>query len=177
MDGELMAGDDGMRCPVCGFVNLSGADICDNCGADLFGSDVPQQAPAFKGQLLGEHLDDLGSPPPITVTPDTPLDVAVTRMAEAETDCVLVLADERLVGIFTDRDAVLKVAGTEPPDRSIRALMTPDPVVLRHDETLAVAINKMAVGGFRHIPIVRDGRPAGVITARDVFSHLARSLD
>jgi CBS domain-containing protein len=54
--------------------------------------------------------------------------------------------------------------------------MTPDPVVLRHDETLAIAINKMAVGGFRHIPMVKDGHPAGVVTARDVFGHLARSL-
>ena len=51
--------------------------------------------------------------------------------------------------------------------------MTRDPVVLRHDETIAVAINKMAVGGFRHIPIVEDGRPTGVVTARDVFRHLA----
>ena len=52
--------------------------------------------------------------------------------------------------------------------------MTRDPVVLRHDETIAVAINKMAVGGFRHIPIVEDGRPTGVVSARDVFRHLAR---
>ena len=47
--------------------------------------------------------------------------------------------------------------------------MTPDPVVLRHDDPIAVAIHKMAVGGFRHIPIVEDGRPTGVVTARDVF--------
>ena len=52
--------------------------------------------------------------------------------------------------------------------------MTPDPVVLRHDDPIAVAIHKMAVGGFRHIPIVEDGRPTGVVTARDVFHHLAR---
>ena len=51
--------------------------------------------------------------------------------------------------------------------------MTPDPVVLRHDDPIAVAIHKMAVGGFRHIPIVEDGRPTGVVTARDVFRHLA----
>ncbi|HEX2469235.1 MAG TPA: CBS domain-containing protein, partial [Candidatus Limnocylindrales bacterium] len=94
-------GDDGMRCPVCGFVNLTGADICDNCGADIFGHDTPMQAPAFKGQLLGEHLDELGAPPPITVGPDTPIDVAIARMHEGETDCVLVVAGERLVGIFT----------------------------------------------------------------------------
>ena len=55
--------------------------------------------------------------------------------------------------------------------------MTPDPVVLRHDDPVALAIHKMAVGGFRHIPLMRDGRAAGVVTARDVFRHLAEALD
>ncbi len=50
--------------------------------------------------------------------------------------------------------------------------MTRDPVVLRHDDTIAVAINKMAIGGFRHIPIVEDGRPIGVVAAADVFRHV-----
>jgi CBS domain-containing protein len=170
-------GDDGMRCPVCGFVNLTGADICDNCGADIFGHDIPQQAPAFQGQLLGEHLDELGSPTPITVTPDTPIDVAIMRMHEAETDCVLVLAGERLVGIFTDRDAVVKAAGKRLESFHVRDFMTPDPVVLRHDDPIAVAIHKMAVGGFRHIPITEDGTPTGVVTARDIFHHLAAAID
>ncbi len=52
------AGGDGMRCPSCGFENLIGADICDNCGADIFGHDTPGQAPAFKGELMGEHNGD-----------------------------------------------------------------------------------------------------------------------
>ncbi len=54
--------------------------------------------------------------------------------------------------------------------------MTPDPVVLRHDDPIAVAIHKMAVGGFRHIPIVENGKPTGVVTAHDVFHHLAKML-
>jgi CBS domain-containing protein len=55
--------------------------------------------------------------------------------------------------------------------------MTRDPVVLRHDDTIAIAINKMAVGGFRHIPIVDAGRPIGVVSARDVFRHLTETLE
>jgi CBS domain-containing protein len=97
-------------------------------------------------------------------------------MHETESDCVLVMADDRLVGIFTDRDAVVKAAGKRLESLRVGDFMTPDPVVLRHDDPIAVAIHKMAVGGFRHIPIVRDGRPAGVVTARDVFHHLAEIL-
>ena len=85
-------------------------------------------------------------------------------MHQAEADCVLVLDGERLVGIFTDRDAVLKVAGRSLDGIAVGDVMTPDPVVLRHDDPIAVAIHKMAVGGFRHIPIVEDGRPTGVVT-------------
>lgn len=165
-----------MRCPTCGFENLLGSDVCDNCGSDLAGRDTPEQAVAFRGRLLGEHLDELGPAAPEIVEASADVDVAIQRMHDKGIDCVLAVEDGRLVGIFTDRDAVLKVAGTALADRRISALMTRDPVVLRHDETLAVAINKMAVGGFRHIPIVEDGRPTGVVSARDLFRHLAQTL-
>ncbi len=165
-----------MRCPTCGFDNFVGSDVCENCGSDLAGHDTPQSATTFRGQLLGVHLDALGMSRPEIVEASADVDEAIRRMHDKGIDCVLVVDDGRLVGIFTDRDAVLKVAGKPPTHRTIASLMTRDPVVLRHDETIAVAINKMAVGGFRHIPIVHNGRPTGVVTARDVFRHLAQSL-
>lgn len=165
-----------MRCPTCGFENLLGSDVCDNCGSDLAGHDTPQSPTTFRGQLLGEHLDALGIVEPETIEADADVNEAIRRMHDKGIDCVLVTEGDRLVGIVTDRDAVLKVAGLEREPRPISTLMTRDPVVLRHDETIAVAINKMAVGGFRHIPIVEDGRPTGVVTARDVFRHLVESL-
>jgi CBS domain len=111
-------------CPACGYENLTGAEVCDNCGAEIFGHDVPQQAPAFQGRLLGEHLEDLGAPAPVTVSPDLPVHEAIRRMQEDESDCLLVVADGRLVGIFTDRDAVLKVAGTATDGAQVRDFMT-----------------------------------------------------
>jgi len=165
-----------MRCPQCGFENLTGSDICDSCGADLAGHDTPQAATSYRGPVLGVHLDTLeaGEPEILDITADA--DEAVRLMHENGTDCVLIVDSGRLVGIFTDRDAVLKVAGRELKARPIAELMTRDPVVVRHDDTVAVAINKMAVGGFRHIPIVENGRPTGLVSARDVFRHLARTL-
>jgi CBS domain-containing protein len=165
-----------LQCPVCGFENLTGAEVCDNCGADVAGHDAPQETSSFQGRLMGEHLDELGAPPPLTVGPDMPLDQVIARMHDAASDCVLVMSDGRLVGIFTDRDAVVKAAGMRLESFHVRDVMTPDPVVLRHDDPIAIAIHKMAVGGFRHIPIVEDGRPTGVVTARDIFHHLATVL-
>jgi CBS domain-containing protein len=165
-----------MRCPTCGYENLLGSDVCDNCGSDLAGRDVPEPATGFHGRLLGEPLDRLRVATPEIVDAAADVDEAIRRMHDKAIDCVLVTEQGRLVGIFTDRDAVLKVAGRPRGPRPISDAMTHDPVVLRHDETIAVAINKMAVGGFRHIPIVEDGRPTGIVSARDVFRHLAETL-
>ncbi len=188
MDGGVDAGEDGivagqeagghgMQCPACGYESLIGTDTCENCGADVAGRDLPQQALTFRGPLLGGNVDDLGGPDPLLVAVDTPVDAVIDRMQDAEQDCALIVDGDRLVGIFTDRDAVLKVAGKPHETLLVRELMTPDPVVLRHDDPIAVAIHKMAIGGFRHIPIVEAGRPTGIVTARDIFRHLARSLD
>lgn len=161
-----------MLCPVCRHDNFEGEDFCVHCGADLAGSDIPQSALDFEGRLLGEHLDALGVAAPILVEPGLPLADALARMRNAPTDCLLVTDGKRLVGVMTERDAVLKVAGKRVDGVTVATVMTTDPVVLRHDDTLAVAINKMAVGGFRHIPIVDRGAPSGVVAASDLFRHI-----
>src|SRR5207253_2504036 len=96
-------------------------------------------------------------------------------------DNVLVTDAGRFVGIFTDRDAVLKVAGGRSDSRTpVGELMTADPVVLRRDDPIAVAINKMAVGGFRHVPIVDRGDPVSVVSGGAAFAIVdltARAYD
>jgi CBS domain-containing protein len=102
-----------------------------------------------------------------------PISEALETMRQEGVDAVLVVDRGRLVGIFTERDALLKLAGKSLSGKTIGDVMTRDPVVLREDDTVAVAINKMAVGGFRHIPLVAWGRPTGIVTARDVFHRIA----
>jgi predicted transcriptional regulator len=166
-----------MLCPVCRHDNFEGEDTCANCGADLRTADIPQPALEFHDTVLGDHLHDLGFSGPRIVEPEVAVAEAIRRMHEVDGDCLLVCADGKLVGIFTDRDAVVKVAGKRLEQFEIRDFMTPDPVVLRRDDTLAVAVHKMAVGGFRHIPVVEDdGTPIGVVAAADVFRHIAAAL-
>jgi signal-transduction protein with cAMP-binding, CBS, and nucleotidyltransferase domain len=166
-----------MLCPVCRDDNFEGEDNCANCGADLRTVDIPQPLTEYHHTILGEHLDALGLAEIPIAEPTMPVADAIRRMREDGIDCLLVCADGRLVGIFTDRDAVLKVAGRRMDAFDLRDVMTPDPVVLRPGDTLAIAIHKMAVGGFRHIPIVDGERPIGVLAARDVFRHLAASTE
>ena len=166
-----------MICPVCRFGNFPGDDTCANCGADLWNADTPQQVTTFRGKLLGLHLDELGAPAPQLIDVGERVEEAITRMQRDGIDCLLVTEGGKLVGIFTDRDAILKVAGTGDGARTMAEVMTRDPVILRSGDPVAVAIHKMAVGGFRHVPIVKGGVPVGVVSARDVFRHLAAGVD
>jgi len=162
---------------VCRFGNFPGDDTCANCGADLWNIDTPQATTSFSGRLLGMRLDELAPRKPNVVDMEADLGEAVTRMQRDGIDCLLVTEQGKLVGIFTDRDAILKVAGRNSAGKTIGDVMTGDPVVLRSGDPVAVAIHKMAVGGFRHVPIVEGGRATGVVSARDVFHHLAADLD
>ncbi|MEO8461742.1 MAG: CBS domain-containing protein, partial [Chloroflexota bacterium] len=139
-------------------------------------SDTPEPATGFRGPLLGFHLDELGAPLPQLIDGDVDITTAIERMHREGIDCFLVTVNGELAGIFTDRDALLKLAGRDPVHRPISEFMTADPVVLRHDDPIAVAIHKMAVGGFRHVPIVQDGRPIAVVSASDIFRHIATRL-
>ena len=166
-----------MICPVCQFGNFPGDDSCANCGADLWNADTPQQVTTFRGKLLGIHLDELGAPEPHLIDVGAGVEDAIARMQADSIDCLLVTDRGALVGIFTDRDAILKVAGhPEAGGWTMADVMTNDPVILRSGDPVAVAIHKMAVGGFRHVPIVKGGRPVGVVSARDIFRHLASGV-
>lgn len=166
-----------MLCPVCQWENFLGEDVCANCGADLWGVDTPTQAESFHGRLLGMPLDELRASAPQMIEAGASAMETVNRMRRESIDCLLVMDDDELVGIFTDRDAILKLDGPTGPGQTIRDVMTRDPVVLRRGDPVAVAIHKMAVGGFRHVPIIDEAsRPIGVVSARDVFRHLAAGL-
>ena len=100
-----------MLCPTCRHDNFEGEDNCANCGADLATADMPQPALEFHDTILGDHLHALGFGQPQTIDPGVPIAEAIRRMHETGSDCLLVCDAGRLVGIFTDRDAVVKVAG------------------------------------------------------------------
>jgi CBS domain-containing protein len=84
--------------------------------------------------------------------------------------------DGKLVGIFSERDLLTKVAGTHPDyDRlPVHQFMTPKPETVGPADLLAFALHKMDVGGYRHMPVVQDGLPVGMISVRDMLRHITR---
>jgi CBS domain-containing protein len=119
--------------------------------------------------MLSEPVANLLEPRKLVVAgPRTSVSEAVRLMKDNAVGAVLVLQDGRLVGIFTERDAVYRVMapGRDPTATTLGEVMTRDPKTVASDETFGYALLLMHEHGFRHAPVVRDGRPVGVVSAR-----------
>jgi CBS domain-containing protein len=84
----------------------------------------------------------------------------------------------KLVGIITGSDFLTKVAGPREDLSAVtaRQIMTPDPICLEEDDSIALAINMMGSGDFRHLPILKDGEPVTVIGVNDVFMYISPNM-
>ena len=100
----------------------------------------------------------------------------LTRLKGRNVGCVLVVGEVgELVGIFTERDVLYRVAGLieRPELLKVDSLMTPQPSALRADATLGQLLHLMALHGLRHVPVIDDGgHPIGFIAYRDVLGFL-----
>ncbi len=166
-------------CPACGSENIEGADTCGNCLADLRSIDVPEWAQMASESDLALPISSIRVSRPDSVDTGATVREAIAVMRAGTSGAVVVLDEGRVVGIFTERDVLKKVSG-EPGalDSAVLAYMTPDPLVLRDDDMMAIALNKMGVGGFRHIPVMTGSQLTGLVTGRDVMSWvLGRYFD
>lgn len=164
-----------MICPDCNAENIPGTDNCQECGADLRNLALPSPESEFEEHLMHDHLGDLGAREALVVAPGDPVALAIHAMRREGVDCVLVKDGDKIVGILSERDILLKAAGPKVDLNAlaVRDIMTPDPVMLREEDTLAVALHKMSVGGFRHIPFVAEDRPPVIVSIQDVFRHVS----
>jgi CBS domain-containing protein len=109
---------------------------------------------------------------PLSVPPSATLREAVRIMREHHVGCVLVVEGERLAGILTERDLLLKMEHADL-DGPVLRLMTPDPETLELDDPIVWALNRMSVGGYRHVPLVdRSERPVGILSVKDIVHYI-----
>lgn len=107
---------------------------------------------------------------PITMTEEASVTEACDQMRARRAGSVLVTGDAgRLVGIFTGRDAVCRVLAQrrDPSGTRLAEVMTRDPKTMLPDQTAFEALRLMAEGGFRHVPLVRNGRIVGLVSRGD----------
>ena len=104
-----------------------------------------------------------------TVEPSDTVGEAVAVMAQHRIGSVLVMEGDKLLGIFTERDTVRALSlAHDAPRHQIVSWMTPDPKTVPPDEDADEALHFMLDSGFRHLPVVEDGRVVGVVSMRDL---------
>ncbi|HQW51346.1 MAG TPA: CBS domain-containing protein [Tepidiformaceae bacterium] len=166
-------------CPSCGSENIEGVDTCEHCTMDLRSIDVPESSQGVTESDLTLPVLSARMTRPRTVEASSTVREAVALMKDDPSGAVVIMDGVRIAGIFTDRDVLTRVAGRPGVmDEAVTRYMTPDPVVLREDDMMAVALNKMGDGGFRHMPVVRGAELVGMVTVRDVMNWvLGRYFD
>ena len=127
-------------------------------------------------RFLREPIAVLEPPRPVCAARGTSIGDVVRLMQEHHIGCVLIVEAGKLAGILTERDLLQEVIGSKldleatPVDR----FMTENPEALRPADSIVFALNKMSLGGFRHVPLVDDeGRPVGVISVKDIVDYIA----
>ena len=103
--------------------------------------------------------------------PETLVCKAAKLMARKDVGAIMVVDDERLVGIFTERDVVFRVVaqGLDPRTTRLADVMTPAPNTIDPDKPFGSAMLIMHEKGFRHLPIVRDGKVIGIVSSRSAM--------
>jgi CBS domain-containing protein len=165
-----------LLCPACGAENIEGSDECSECLAPLTYLSLPQAVSAVERGLLKDRIEVLKPRPPLLCRPETPIGEVLRNMVDQRLGCAVVVDEEhRLLGIFTERDALMRlnVDAAKFKDKPVSAVMTTEPATLRARDKIAYALHRMHVGGFRHIPILDDDdHLVGVISIRGILAYL-----
>ncbi len=113
------------------------------------------------------------------ISPAITVREAAQLLRDRRIGALLVLEGKRLCGIITERDITYKLVadGRDPDSVRVGEIMTRDPVTVRPDQTAAEAVDIMKEGGFRHVPVVDGERLVGIVSLRDLYEALRKSLE
>lgn len=165
-------------CPYCGAENIPGSDDCDECGQPLGDLHLEASTNAVEQSLLKDRVRDLDLKQPCTVAPTATVGEVLQTMADNRIGCVMIVEDDAPVGIFSERDALVKLSteAAEQSERPISDFMTPNPQTLEGSAKIAFAVQRMDVGGYRHVPIVDDGKLTGIVSVRQILDYLTGKM-
>ena len=168
------------ECPSCGAAHFPGEDRCKRCLHSLMAHGIHRHKKGDKSQqvMMTAPIAELLTGKDLLVADEADTIQKVVKIFQKEKkDCVVVFKKKKLVGILSQRDILHKVAGKykDLSKVTVGAVMTRRPEWVRAEDPIAYVVNKMAMGGFRHVPVINnDGTPASIITIRDVLRYLDR---
>ncbi len=121
-----------------------------------------------------ESVSRLNPTPPRTIAASQSVGDAALRMREEKVGCLLVSDEQgQMIGILTERDILCRVmAEGKPFTLAVGDVMTPDPVCVESKEPIGAAFRRMVEGVYRHLPVVTDDRPVGILSVKQIVHYL-----
>jgi CBS domain-containing protein len=168
-----------LPCPFCDTEVIEGADACDACGQPLTESSLPVPATAVERALLSDRVKLFSGRQPVNVAPTTTVKESLRLLADNRVGCLLVEENGKTVGIFTERDVLLKLGekAAELGGRPISEFMTSKVESLPPTAKIAFAVHRMDHGGYRHVPVMSEqGKTVGIFSVRDILRYLTTKL-
>lgn len=107
----------------------------------------------------------------LSLPPETMVSSAAQLMAKKNVGAVMVVDGELLVGIFTERDALFRVIarGLDARSTPLAEVMTTQPRTVDPNKSYGYALVMMQENGFRHAPVIADGKPIGIVSSRNAM--------
>ena len=167
-----------ITCPDCEHENIDGEDICEKCEQSLTALSKRRPSSEVERHIMKDRVRELTLRDPLLVEPATPVGKVLSRLVDRSVGCAVVVEDREVVGIFTERDALVRLSAeaNELADRPISEFMSQPVETLELDDRVAFALNKMDLGGYRHLPILSEGRVVGLISVRDILGHITSAM-
>ena len=166
-------------CPYCDAENIEGADLCSGCSQSLRDLHLTPPTSEVEKSLLVDRIKALQPKAPIVVPHTMTVSEVLSFLVEKGIGCVFVSDGDDIVGVFTERDAFMKLDldSGDYRDKPISEYMTSEPKNLTDDAKVAFAVRMMDQGGYRHI-LIHDkaGQPAGVTSVRDILRYLSERV-
>ena len=122
--------------------------------------------------MFNQRIKDVMERKKILLAPaDTTVSKAAKLMAKKNVGAVMVVDNQRLVGIFTERDAVFRVMaeGRDAAKTKLSEVMTASPQTASPNDSFGEALLLMYENGFRHVPVIEDGVPIGIVSSRNAL--------
>jgi len=125
-------------------------------------------------RIGSEGIRAIMSDQALCVVSGTAISDVLARMRDDRASCALVCAEEKLVGIFTERDHLDRTAG-DPASlgRPVDDFMSVEPFALGPEATLAELLSVVVARGYRHVPVIERGKPIGIVAAQDIVKYIA----
>jgi CBS domain-containing protein len=114
-----------------------------------------------------------------TVTPEVTVAEVSALMTKRHIGAILVIEKGKLAGIFTERDALTRVLakGIDPVTTEVGKVMTRNPDTIQPSESVQTALDLMAERGYRHLPVIDDGKLYGIISIRDLYRSVKAQME